>query len=209
MEVGSREEACRNVPAEPGRAEKGRRCSPPDALPRRARVAGRSAGGEARRWRRVERAGAQILDGVALLGAKGRRGEGFPAERAGPKRRRPRREGEEKATHRRQRGARLDAGARRAQEGILGRGAWTRGAAKGQGRRAAAGEKRRARAGARTETAAGLRGAQPLARDSAGKGIRQNRRVTSGEALALACQNRNARGVRLSNKNIASRSPGG
>ncbi|KAI5187759.1 hypothetical protein NEHOM01_2349 [Nematocida homosporus] len=59
-------------------------------------VAWRRASGEGRRRWRLEGARARILEGVADLGAKGRGGEGFPQERAGPKRHRPWREGEEK-----------------------------------------------------------------------------------------------------------------
>ncbi|KAI5131482.1 hypothetical protein NEPAR08_2472 [Nematocida parisii] len=96
MEVGIREEVCRNIPAEPARAENGRRCSSPRARAalQEAPVARRRACGEGRQRWRLEGARAQILEGVADLGAKGRRGEGFPQERAGPKRRGPRREGE-------------------------------------------------------------------------------------------------------------------
>ncbi|KAI5158378.1 hypothetical protein NEPAR06_2535, partial [Nematocida parisii] len=84
MEVGSRQEVCRNFPAEPVRAEKGGRWKSPR---RRATLrltfflCVRSGAARAQRSRAATRRGAPAradLGGSSGLGAKGRRGEGFP-----------------------------------------------------------------------------------------------------------------------------------
>ncbi|KAI5188094.1 hypothetical protein NEIRO03_2695 [Nematocida sp. AWRm78] len=121
MEVGSRQEVCRNFPAEPVRAEKGGRWKSPR---RRATlssivcVVGRRGRREAARRRAVERPRAQILEGVAGLAPRADEEKGFREERAGPKARSVRGEGEENTPPRalRQRRGRLDArGARGAE----------------------------------------------------------------------------------------------
>lgn len=162
MEVGIREEVCRNIPAESGRAENGRRCSSPRgwvcsmvgqssrAARERGRVSARTRGG---------RAGAD-LGGSSRLGSQGPRRRRVSGRRESGLRGAGRAaKGKESTAQKTAAERGLETAQARAQKGqsvggALGPVTGRRGADAG-----AVGVKRGRETRARTETAAGLRGA--------------------------------------------------